>query len=126
MTRAPKLLNEDGRPAKLSLFVDAGLEPYATGILDITITGQSVVFDGPDGAHFEGTLHDLCETIRASITMAGAQRDGRRRAREGVRVRASRRGSTDRREPPVALSPWCNRDVDSHGVSMIRNEGKSR
>jgi hypothetical protein len=75
MTRAPKLLNEDGRPAKLSLFVDAGLEPYATGILDITITGQSVVFDGPDGAHFEGTLHDLCETIRASITMAVAHRE---------------------------------------------------
>jgi len=75
MTRSPKLLNDDARHAKLSMFVDGDSNPYSTGILDITITGQRIVIDGPDGAAFDGTLNEFCEIVRASITMDAAHRE---------------------------------------------------
>jgi hypothetical protein len=71
--RYPKLCNEDDRSTIVSAFVDPGdHDPYAVGILDVTIQGQRMVIDGPDGAEFDGTLHEFCEIVRAIPVLRAA------------------------------------------------------
>ena len=62
---------------EVSAFVDANGDPYRSGILDLRISGQRIVIDGPDGARFDGDLADFCGLLCAAVTREQANQEAR-------------------------------------------------
>lgn len=55
--------NTGDRLNRLELLVD-GIDPHRCGELAITVRGQRVILEGPDGARFDGSLGDLCDLLK--------------------------------------------------------------